>query len=668
MRVIISAFLSILCQTALTGANVIDKRSSFTLPPTVLSPSPEYVKLLNHSIMFFEAQRSGKLPDDNRISWRHDSALSDGSDVDYDLSGGYYDAGDYLKNILCIVYISSELYDLYAMLGSTKSNKGTDYIHGYQLANQTKYLRDQVKWATDWLIKAHPSPSTLFVQVGDVEIDNDSFGPDSDIKYPRPSYQINETDFGTDAAAMAATAFASASTFFSNLVDVTNENQDDRKYADTLLTHATQLYSAARNILPYSRYHKSVPTMRHVYSSSGYMDELLLAGVVLYRATKQQFYLDDTIEMYRETRGLNNHTEPLDWDNKWRQWGAFYSLLAEATLDYRDQNEALLVREEAEAYLDGIVSGKTANKTDGGLLFWEAYSKVNSNSLAMSTSFLLLSYSAKLLRPLAETSVEKDALLAKAQRYEDFANSQIDYIFGKNPINQHYVVGERSNSPKYPHSAPASGFTSLKEALKHPEDLSRAHTIYGGGPSRNDSFADVRLDWSQTEVALDYNAPYQNILAYQVMFHAEDPFYMMTDKTSSPYVDQLENKANLPAWGFALAIVLPTLVLLGVSVSAFILFRRRQNDRKAQEEAIYAIHSAKDRYRSQDGITAEEQIRPVANQLGVISGSSGQMPLNGTILVGDTGSTSVSNEKLDLTDHHEKNVAFPPVVSEKHQY
>ena len=118
----------------------------------------------------------------------------------------------------------------------------------------------------------------------------------------------------------------------------------------------------------------------------------------------------------------------------------------------------------------------------------------------MSTSFLLLSYSAKLLRPLAETSAEKDAMLAKAQRYEgkllfllyytsplvtnaaivDFANGQIDYIFGRNPINQHYVVGERSNSPKYPHSAPASGFISLKEALKHPEDLSRAHTIYGG--------------------------------------------------------------------------------------------------------------------------------------------------------------------------------------------
>lgn len=656
MRVIITATLSILCQLALTGANVIDKRSPFILSPTVQNPSPEYVKLLNHSIMFFEAQRSGKLPDDNRISWRHDSALTDGSDVDHDLSGGYYDAGDYLKFTFPLSYTTFML-----------CWGGTDYIQGYQLANQTKYLRDQVKWATDWLIKAHPSPSTLFVQVGDVEIDNNSFGPDSKIKDPRPSYQINETDFGTDAAAMTATAFASASIFFNNLVDVTNENQDDRTYAATLLTHATQLYSAARSILPYSRYHKSVPTMKHVYSSSGYMDELLLAGVVLYKATKQQSYLDDTIEMYRETKGLNNHTEPLDWDNK---WGAFYSLLAEATLDYRDQNEALAVRAEAEKYLDSIVSGKTVNKTDGGLLFWDAYSTENSNSLAMSTSFLLFSYSAKLLRPLAETSGNKDALLAKAKIYEDVANSQIDYIFGKNPIKQHYVVGEQPNSPKYPHSAPASGFNSLKEALKHPEDLSRAHTIYGalvGGPSKNDSFADVRLDWSQTEVALDYNAPYQNILAYQVMFHAEDPFYMRSGENGPPYEDQLENKAKLPAWGFALAIVLPALVLLSVSVGAFIFIRRRQRDRKIQEEVIYAIRSAKNRYRPQRGITAEQQTRPAATQLDVMSNSSGQMSLNGTVMDG-VGSTSVSNEKLDLPNHQSKKVASSTSVDEKHQY
>lgn len=43
--------------------------SKRALSPTVQIPSPEYVRLLNHSILFYEAQRSGKLTTDNRVHW-----------------------------------------------------------------------------------------------------------------------------------------------------------------------------------------------------------------------------------------------------------------------------------------------------------------------------------------------------------------------------------------------------------------------------------------------------------------------------------------------------------------------------------------------------------------------------------------------------------------------
>lgn len=38
----------------------------------------DYKDALTKSIMFLEAQRSGKLPNNNRIKWRGDSALDDG--------------------------------------------------------------------------------------------------------------------------------------------------------------------------------------------------------------------------------------------------------------------------------------------------------------------------------------------------------------------------------------------------------------------------------------------------------------------------------------------------------------------------------------------------------------------------------------------------------------
>lgn len=49
--------------------------------------------------MFYEAQRSGRLPPDNKIPWRGDSYTDDGSTANppLDLEGGWHDAGDHLK-------------------------------------------------------------------------------------------------------------------------------------------------------------------------------------------------------------------------------------------------------------------------------------------------------------------------------------------------------------------------------------------------------------------------------------------------------------------------------------------------------------------------------------------------------------------------------------------
>ena len=50
-----------------------------------------FAEAIDKSLLFYEAQRSGPLPDNMRIDWRKDSALDDGSDVNEDLTGGYYD-------------------------------------------------------------------------------------------------------------------------------------------------------------------------------------------------------------------------------------------------------------------------------------------------------------------------------------------------------------------------------------------------------------------------------------------------------------------------------------------------------------------------------------------------------------------------------------------------
>ena len=47
-----------------------------------------YGEALQKSLLFYELQRSGPLPEVVRCNWRGDSALEDGSDVGIDLTGG----------------------------------------------------------------------------------------------------------------------------------------------------------------------------------------------------------------------------------------------------------------------------------------------------------------------------------------------------------------------------------------------------------------------------------------------------------------------------------------------------------------------------------------------------------------------------------------------------
>ena len=62
-----------------------------TLTAIVAASDYNYSQVLELSLLFYEAQRSGKLPIDNRIPWRGDSALGDRGQNGEDLTGGYYD-------------------------------------------------------------------------------------------------------------------------------------------------------------------------------------------------------------------------------------------------------------------------------------------------------------------------------------------------------------------------------------------------------------------------------------------------------------------------------------------------------------------------------------------------------------------------------------------------
>ena len=60
-------------------------------PSQCVGETQNYGEALRLSLLFYEAQRSGALPSNNRVPWRGDSSLGDIGNNGEDLTGGYHD-------------------------------------------------------------------------------------------------------------------------------------------------------------------------------------------------------------------------------------------------------------------------------------------------------------------------------------------------------------------------------------------------------------------------------------------------------------------------------------------------------------------------------------------------------------------------------------------------
>ncbi|ORX78850.1 glycoside hydrolase [Basidiobolus meristosporus CBS 931.73] len=513
---------------------------SFLAQDPVVTPNPNYVAILNDSLWFYEAQRSGALNVNgyqSRVPWRHDSGLGDGKDVGVDLTGGYYDAGDYLKFLLPMAY------------SLTISSWGAiEFWPGYKLASQDNYLRDMLKWGTDWIIKAHTDASVLYVQVGKGNVDNNYWGPDTGIPTPRPSYKIDVDHPGTDVASEAAASLAASSIVFRN-------NLGDAAYADTLIKHARDLYNFADTARK-TEYQKSVTDAKEFYASTGYGDELVWGALWLYRATNDTQYLNTALK-YFDQYNLAGKTAPMDWNEK---TPGIYVLASEILTDSNAQR----FQKEAEAWLEGVVSGtKDGTFTRGGMIWFPGTSEMASTVPANTCSFLASIYSYSVL-----SKSTTDDSNAKRAKYEAFMQTQLDYLLGKNPQFTPYVVGVHPNSPQNPHHAGAHGGTDVGNLNSPPQNQ---HVLYGamvGGPNKDDEFYDERSDWQQSEVALDYNAPFQGLMARQVMFATSDPPY-----TTLPYMPR-PTRPNKSKTALIIGLTITAVIVVVCAIAIYLLRHR----------------------------------------------------------------------------------------------
>jgi hypothetical protein len=138
--------------------------------------------------------------------------------VQIDLVGGYYDAGDNLKLGFPMAFTITML-----------SWSTIEFKDKLQEKNELENALSAIKWGTDYLMKAHQQPNSLYGEIGDPDSDHQCWERPEDMDTPRTSYKIDEQHPGSDLAAETAAALAAASIVFQSV---------DNKYASTMLIHA----------------------------------------------------------------------------------------------------------------------------------------------------------------------------------------------------------------------------------------------------------------------------------------------------------------------------------------------------------------------------------------------------------------------------------------------
>ncbi|XP_010431848.1 PREDICTED: endoglucanase 23 [Camelina sativa] len=461
----------------------------------------DYSDALRKSILFFEGQRSGRLPKQQRMAWRGNSGLNDGRSLNTNLVGGYYDAGDNVKFHFPMAFTAT-------MLAWSAIDFGS-----YMSPNDRGHNLVSLKWATDYLLKTVSQlPNRIFVQVGEAQPDHDCWERPEDMDTPRTAFALDASYPASDLAGEITAALAAASIAF---------KQSNPRYSKILLDKAIQTFKYADSRR--GSYTDNPGVNKAVCpfycSVNGYKDELLWGAAWLRRATGLDYYLTYLLNN-RQAFGANNNYLEFGWDNK---VGGVNVLIAKEVFQknmtvlapYKDTAEKMMCAFFLET------TGPHMSYTPGDLIYKHGSSQLQ-NTAALS--FLLLTYADYLSKSSQQLSCGN--LKFQPDSLRRIVKRQVDYVLGDNPMKLSYMIGYGERYPRLIHHRGSSipsvaihptafgclqGWTIFSSPNPNPNILIGAVI---GGPDVDDKFIGGRTNASETEPTTYINAPFVGILAY----------------------------------------------------------------------------------------------------------------------------------------------------------
>ncbi len=440
----------------------------------------DYGKALELSLYFYDANKCGEDIDGKALTWRKDchtydskispsntnlgglysqyqSSFDPDGDGTIDLSGGYHDAGDFIKFNLPASYAASTLaWGIY------------EFEDAYKETGCLAHAHDILRHFADYLIKSTFLDSSgnavaFCYQVGDGH-DHDVWRApevDTSSSMNRPAYFVTSSNKSSDQCYEAAAALASIAVVLENT---------DAAYAAECTKYAEALYKFGDQCGGSITYE----ACSQFYSSGTWKDDKAWSECWLYLATDNQTYLNNA----------KNCSEYDGWIHCWdKVMGGYYCMMYSITGENSWKQK---IEENLNSLSSKDITPQGYYAIGGG---W--------GSARYNTAWQM--YAATYQKKSGSNS-----WLTKYQR-------QMDYLLGDNNYGISYLIGYGDKYPLHPHHR-GSG-----QNLSKAEDTAdQKYILWGalvGGPGGDDSYSDITNDFVKNEVAIDYNAACVGALA-----------------------------------------------------------------------------------------------------------------------------------------------------------
>lgn len=379
--------------------------AGFSSAPFVVGEAP-YADLISLSLKFFSVQRCGDAhPYGHQVCHLKDGVASGGplDGQPKDASGGWHDAGDYLKFMITSGYTLNMVQAAFLRNPAAFAPRdGKEYMPQVLL---------EMKVGLDWMKEMWDGENqVLYYQVGD-ESDHDEWrlpeGDDAD--KPVRLVWACEDGKGANIAGKAAAALAMGAVIWGAPTDYQN------------VVRAQQYFDAAKAIYAYGKGRPAAQPSNPAdfYTEESWQDDMALAAVELYRFSGDPAYLADA-RQYLAEAGVGGGI----------YWGDLHALAA-YELARLDPDSLPMAADLLRTNLEGALADYRANPFGAALkeYYW------GSNEGMAGTALMALWY--------------ED--LTGDKTYHDLAVAQWDFILGKNPWGVCFVNGAGTLWPKNPH-------------------------------------------------------------------------------------------------------------------------------------------------------------------------------------------------------------------------